>query len=137
MSRGSAALRVLVADDARAVAERIAGLVLDSGSQVSLIGPAFDGSEALTLFERERPDLALIDLHMPGLDGLQLTRSIRKADEHCRVVVLTSHLEPVVREECLAAGAECVLDKVRELGRLELLLREEVERRSRASGEPV
>jgi response regulator NasT len=59
---------VLVADDEHLVASGVAAILTDLGYQV--VGPACDGEEALRLCERARPDLALLDIRMPGLDGL-------------------------------------------------------------------
>lgn len=71
-------LRVVLADDegpARAFLRRM----LHDAEDVDLVGEAANGVEAVELIERERPDLALLDLQMPGLDGLAVVRAVRKA----------------------------------------------------------
>jgi two-component system, LytTR family, response regulator len=70
-------LRVLLADDERS-ARRMLRQLLDEMEGVEVVGEAADGAEALALIEAQRPDLALLDLQMPEIDGLSLVRLIRK-----------------------------------------------------------
>jgi CheY-like chemotaxis protein len=111
------ALQVLVADDAVEVASRT-GRVLEESGLVKVLGPALDGAEALRLYEKQRPAAAVLDLFMPGFTGLEVLRSIRTSDAKCVVVILTGADEPSVREACLAAGADFVLSKSRDLHRI-------------------
>jgi two-component system LytT family response regulator len=72
----TAPLRVVIADDERPARLALAGLV--SGSPgVAVVGEAANGAEAIALIERERPDLALLDLQMPEVDGLGVVRLVR------------------------------------------------------------
>ena len=102
---------VLVADDSPIVAEALRELVEEAGAQV--LGPAADGTEALRLFLDGAPDIALLDVQMPGMTGIEVTRAIRAAPggERCLVIVVTSSREPEVRRHALAAGADHFLLK--------------------------
>jgi two-component system, LytTR family, response regulator len=70
-------LRIVIADDERPAREVLRGLLAEIEG-VEIVGEAADGPEALTLIETRRPDLALLDLQMPELDGLSVVRLIRK-----------------------------------------------------------
>jgi len=70
-------LRVIIADDERPARSLLASMLLEF-EEVSLIGEATTGAEAIELIERERPDLALLDLQMPEIDGMGVVRLLRK-----------------------------------------------------------
>lgn len=70
-----------------------------------------DSREALALFQRERPDLLLTDLRMPGLDGLELLRQAKRIDPAVPVVVLTAYVSETSAREVLEAGASAYLAK--------------------------
>jgi len=82
------AVRILVVDDHPLTRDALASLLAQGGFQV--VGEAADGSEALELAERLQPDLVLLDLSMPGLDGLAVLPRLRAACPRCEVVVLTA-----------------------------------------------
>jgi two-component system NarL family response regulator len=84
----AAAVRVLIADDHRLFAEALEA-ILASERRIDVVGHARDGQEAVALFEEMRPDLTLMDIAMPVMDGLTATREIRKLDEHACVLMLT------------------------------------------------
>jgi two-component system LytT family response regulator len=70
-------LRVVIADDERPSRSMLAGMLADVGD-VAIVGEAQNGTEAVEVIERTRPDLALLDLQMPGVDGLGVVRLIRR-----------------------------------------------------------
>jgi two-component system, LytTR family, response regulator len=74
-----AALRVMIADDERPARSFLAAL-LRSFDDVAIVGEAASGKEAVALIEREHPDLALLDLQMPELDGIGVVRMLKKRD---------------------------------------------------------
>ncbi len=90
----SAKLRVVIADDERPARSYLAAL-LRGFDDVDLVGEATTGPEAVGLIERERPDLALLDLQMPELDGLGVVRMIRK-DQMPLVAFITAYDEYAV-----------------------------------------
>jgi DNA-binding NarL/FixJ family response regulator len=97
-------IRVLVVDDHAVVREGLrAFLELQDGIEV--IGEAADGNEAVALTTELRPDVILMDLVMPGLDGLGAMRSIRTDSPGVRVIVLTSFLDDAMLLPALRAGA--------------------------------
>jgi DNA-binding NarL/FixJ family response regulator len=97
-------IRVVVADDHAVVR---AGLeqVIDAAADVELVGTAANGAEALEVCRRERPDVVLMDLSMPELDGVAATRRLSSAHPEIRVVVLTSFSDRDRILDALDAGA--------------------------------
>jgi len=106
----SSALRVLVVDDQQIVREGLA-TILDMLEDVSVVGTAGDGAEALELVGRRRPDVVLMDLHMPVLDGVAATRRIVAEHPSSAVLILTTFAEEDDALEALRAGARGVLTK--------------------------
>jgi DNA-binding NarL/FixJ family response regulator len=106
----SSGLRVLVVDDQQIVREGLA-TILDLLPDVSVIGTAGDGAEALELVRRRRPDVVLMDLHMPVLDGVGATRRIVAEHPSIAVLILTTFGEDDDALEALRAGARGVLTK--------------------------
>jgi DNA-binding NarL/FixJ family response regulator len=106
----SAALRVLVVDDQKIVREGLA-TILDLLEEVSVVGTAANGAEALELVARRRPDVVLMDLHMPVLDGVQATRRIVAEHPSSAVLILTTYGEDDDALAALRAGARGVLTK--------------------------
>ena len=83
-------IRIVVADDHPIVRAGIVGL-LETAAGIEVVGEAADGAEAVALAEAERPDLVLMDLRMPGIDGAGATASIVAAGQGTRVLVLTTY----------------------------------------------
>src|SRR2546421_4701281 len=92
VSETPARIRVIVADDQTAVRE---GLVTLLGllPEVEVVGAAADGLEALALVAELQPDVVLMDLRMPQLDGVEATRCIRQTQSGTEVVVLTTYAD--------------------------------------------
>ena len=88
-------LRVAIADDER-LARSFLATTLRDFDDVELVGEARDGAEAIELIEREKPDLALLDLHMPEIDGLGVVRLLKK-NLAPLIVFVTAHDEYAVR----------------------------------------
>jgi DNA-binding NarL/FixJ family response regulator len=103
-------IRVLVVDDHAIVRQGLERLLATAGD-VELVGMAADGREAVELAGRLRPDVVLMDLSMPTMDGVEATRLIVAGDEDVKVVVLTSFGEESRIVEALNAGAHGYLLK--------------------------
>jgi DNA-binding NarL/FixJ family response regulator len=100
--------RVLIADD-RAQARDALRALLDTVAGVEVVGQAADGLEAVHQVEEHQPDVVLLDVRMPLLDGLEATRRIKARWPGVRIVVLTVHAG--YRQAALAAGADRFLVK--------------------------
>jgi DNA-binding NarL/FixJ family response regulator len=100
--------RVLVADDQRPTRRGLHAL-LNLLSGVEWIGEASDGAEAVNMVEIQRPDLVVMDVRMPGMNGLEATRRIKILRPEVKVIMLTMYAE--YQAEALAAGADVFLVK--------------------------
>ncbi|SFU07494.1 two component transcriptional regulator, LuxR family [Geodermatophilus amargosae] len=103
-------IRVLVADDQRLVREGLTAL-LELVDDLQLVALAADGNEALALVAEHRPDVVLMDLRMPEVDGIEATRRIRRQHPDVEVVVLTTHADDESVLAALRAGARGYLTK--------------------------
>ena len=104
MARRTKSLRILVADDHELVRRGIRGLLRDRRGW-TVVGEAMSGLEAVEKANRLKPDVAILDISMPDLDGLQATRRIREAVPTTEVVVLTMHESDQMVRRVLDAGA--------------------------------
>jgi DNA-binding NarL/FixJ family response regulator len=100
----SATIRVLLVDDHAIVREGLRAL-LDDTESLQIVGEAADGTEALDLAHRLRPDVVLMDLKMPGIPAADAIRTIRAQYPATQVLVLTSYAEDRQVEDALRAGA--------------------------------
>jgi DNA-binding NarL/FixJ family response regulator len=103
-------VRVLAADDQRVVREGLA-MLLGLLPDVEVVGTAADGEEALALAEELQPDVILMDLRMPRLDGVEATRRLRASHPAIKVVVLTTYADDRSVFDALRAGALGYLTK--------------------------
>ena len=103
-------MRVLIADDQRVVREGLA-IVVGGFPDTEVVGLAADGAEALELVESAAPDVVLMDLRMPKVDGVEATRAVRERHPHVEVVVLTTYADDDSIVAALSAGAAGYLTK--------------------------
>jgi FixJ family two-component response regulator len=99
---------VAIVDDEEGIRKALGRLLRASGIEAQ--GYA-NGQEFLTATAEQRPDCVVLDLHMPGMSGLQVLRRLKATGQLWRVVVITAHDEPETREQCLNAGACAYLRK--------------------------
>lgn len=97
-------IRVLLVDDHKLVRAGVTTL-LQSDPDISVVGEARNGREALTVVEGTEPDVVLMDLSMPEMDGVEATRAVMASRPGTRVLVLTSFSDRERVKEVLAAGA--------------------------------
>jgi CheY-like chemotaxis protein len=110
-------VRVLVVDDTEHVRTIVADMLRLDGFDV--VGAAADGEQALVLAEQSDPHVVVMDLRMPGIDGLETTRRMRAARPGQQVILYTAYLDAQIEREARAAGAALCLGKVEGLPRLE------------------
>jgi two-component system nitrate/nitrite response regulator NarL len=110
MSNREPRTRVLVVDDHPMYRDAVAESVRRR-PDFELVGTAADGREALDLIASERPDVAVLDMKMPGLDGTQVLNALARENSPTRVVILSGDLESALVYSALAAGASGYLSK--------------------------
>lgn len=103
-------LRVAIADDHRLVRQGIRAL-LERNKDIEVVGEASDGLEAIDLVEELRPDVVIMDISMPQMDGIQATERISKMDVPTRVMVLSMYSKPSIVQQVLRKGAKGYLLK--------------------------
>ena len=104
------AIRVLLVDDVEQV-RRDLRTVLTLSGELEIVGEAANGLEAVRLTESLQPDVVLMDLEMPVLDGYEATRRIKISVPSCRVIALTVHDYPSARAEAQESGVDAFLVK--------------------------
>ena len=97
-------IRVMLVDDHQMVRNGL-GTFLLVHDDLELVGEAGDGEQALTTFERVHPDVVLMDLKMPRMDGVEATRALLRRDPELRVIALTSFKDEGLIRDALDAGA--------------------------------
>lgn len=110
MSGSAAKVRVVVADDHPLFREGVVRALAASGS-VDVVGEAEDGTTALELIKAQRPDVALLDFRMPGLDGAQISAAVQRDGLPTRVLILSAHDESAIVYQALQEGAAGFLPK--------------------------
>lgn len=110
MESSNRRIRVLVADDSPNALRSVCKFLKFQG-EFELAGTARDGNHALYQAGRFRPDLVLIDLSMPQMNGLEATRELRKAFPEMRVLVYSQLSGLALKEECLRWGAHGFVEK--------------------------
>lgn len=82
-------IRVLIADDQELIRQSLS-FVLDAQADIEMVGTASDGREAIELVRKEKPDVVLMDIRMPEVDGVECTRLIKSAYPQIKVIILTT-----------------------------------------------
>jgi two-component system, NarL family, response regulator DesR len=103
-------IRLLLADDENLIRSALAAL-LGLEDDLQVVAEAGSGTEALALAREHRPDVALLDLQMPGPDGIAVAEVLRKELPGCATIIVTSHGRPGHLKRALAAGARGFLPK--------------------------
>ena len=102
-------IRILIAEDNSLLRGVLRDALEEAG--MAVVGEAADGLEAIAVAERERPDVVVMDMRMPSLDGIEATGQIAAAEWAMPVVVLSAYDEPQMIEAALTAGAASCLKK--------------------------
>jgi DNA-binding NarL/FixJ family response regulator len=105
-------IRVLIADDDELFREALA-MFLAEIPGVMMVGAAGDGVTAVALAASTRPDVVMLDVEMPGLDGFEAARLIGDRPDRPRIVICTAAAHPDLEEEARGAGADTVIHKGR------------------------
>ena len=118
-------MKLLIVDDDPLIRKSLS-LTLSRESSIAVVGTAADGSEALAMCETLAPDILLMDIRMPGVDGIAATRLIKQRYPHMRIMMLTTFDDKPNIQQALTAGADGYLvktDKISDIaGKLRIMM---------------
>jgi DNA-binding NarL/FixJ family response regulator len=100
----------LIVDDHRTFGEAL-HIAMEQEKDVRVIGVATSGEEAISIAETEQPDVVLMDIEMPGMDGIEAIRKVKAVDPDARVVVVSAHQGELIFAKAVEAGASGFLSK--------------------------
>ena len=134
-------IRVLVVDDHRVVREGVTRLLREQ-CHIEVVGEADNGQTAIEMAGQMRPDVVIMDINMPGMNGIEATRKIREQFPQVRIVGLSMHEEREIVALMKEAGAQAYVAKDRPLDELLLAIRstaeqlQQLQQRSHESAPP-
>ncbi|MFY9704765.1 MAG: response regulator transcription factor [Desulfobacterales bacterium] len=105
--------RVLIVDDSKQVRERLISLMSEY-STIRIVGQAGNGEEAMDALNAQKPDTVILDIRLPGRNGIQLLREIKAAHPEIMVIMLTNYDFEQYRKQCLQMGADYFFNKTLE-----------------------
>ena len=114
-------LKVFICDDSATVRERLVIMALELPA-VDVVGLADDAPGSLDAIRQARPDVVILDIRMPGGNGIDVLRQLKEENPAPKVIMLTNFAYAQYRKKCEEAGADYFLDKSTEFGRIPLAL---------------
>ncbi|MEZ6135182.1 MAG: response regulator [Pirellulaceae bacterium] len=102
-------IRVLIVDDSRFMAKALRTVL--EGLEYNVVGVAHDGLEALALYSEQKPDVMLLDITMPNMDGVECLQRALQSDPEASVIMLSAIKDPEIIDQCMKSGAKAFLQK--------------------------
>lgn len=112
---------IVIADDSSMLRDRIKSL-LNGLKEKLVIYEAENGLEALQLIKDKKPDLAILDIRMPEMNGIEVLKKIRELKMKTKVCILTNYPYPQYKKRCLEAGADYFLSKTEEFEDIKIVI---------------
>ena len=106
---------LLIVDDNSNFVDRMINLLEESG-YIRKISVAGNYEEAQSVLFSENPEIVLLDINLPGKNGIEFLKLIRKNNKRCEVIMITNHADDYYRQQCEALGARHFLDKSSDFG---------------------
>lgn len=103
-------MRVFIADDSILILERLKVMLSDL-PEIVIIGESRDGIGAIKALRKLNPDVVILDIKMPGVDGIDVLKYIKNNNEKIRVIMLTNYAFPQYRKKCMELGADYFFKK--------------------------
>ncbi|MBU2445038.1 MAG: response regulator transcription factor [Bacteroidetes bacterium] len=106
-------MKIFLVDDSPIVLERLI-VMFDDYKNMDIIGKARNGITAIASIRKLKPDIVILDIHMPGGSGIDVLKEVRKEFPLMTVIILTNYADPHYRSACFEAGGDYFLDKSKE-----------------------
>lgn len=103
-------IRVAIADD-HAVVQSLIATLIDKQKDMKVIATAVDGAQAVEVVKKYKPDVLVMDISMPNLDGLRASKIITQLDVHTRVIILSMHQNNALVQQAYRNGVTCYISK--------------------------
>ena len=110
-------LKILIADDSPVIISRLKSILAEL-DMVTVIGEAGNGNEVMSFLKIAVPDVVLLDVKMPGANGIDVLADIKKNYEQVKIIMLTNQSNAIIRSLCLNMGANFFFDKSTEFEKL-------------------
>ena len=114
-------ITVFIADDSKMLRERLIFMINDF-KQIQIVGEARDGLTAIEKIKKLKPDIVILDIRMPGANGIVVLETIKHLKPAPMVVIFTNYPYPQYRKKCMALGADYFFDKSNEFDMILKLL---------------
>jgi DNA-binding NarL/FixJ family response regulator len=116
-------MKILIADDSSLFRDRIKSLLKNLNDK-SVVYEAENGEEAFQIIRDKKPDLAILDIRMPELSGIEVLKKIRELKMEIKVCILTNYAYPIYKRKCIEAGADYFLRKTDDFEEIETIVRD-------------
>ncbi|CAN5432490.1 N/A [soil metagenome] len=103
-------LSVLIVEDSGVVTRRIRSMLKEI-PEVTVVGEAVNGTEALAITRVMNPEVVLLDIHLPGINGIEILKELKLVNSNTKVIMLTNYSDLHHRKRCKEAGADYFFDK--------------------------
>ena len=114
-------MKIVIADDSPLLRDRIKSL-LNSIDENLEVFEAENGQDALQIIKKKQPDLAILDIRMPEMNGIEVLKKIRELKMKVKVCILTNYAYPIYKKRCLEAGADYFLRKNEDFDEIETIV---------------
>jgi DNA-binding NarL/FixJ family response regulator len=116
-------MKILVADDSSLLRDRIKSLIQNISNE-SVVYEAENGSDALYIIMQNQPELAILDIRMPEMTGIEVLKKIRELKVKVKICILTNYAYPIYKRKCLEEGADFFLRKTEDFEEIEIIVRD-------------
>lgn len=114
-------MKIVIADDSSLLRDRIKSM-LNNMNNVFVVGEAENGVDALQLIREKEPDLAILDIRMPEMNGIEVLKKIRELKLRVKVCILTNYPYPQYRKKCMELGADYFLSKTEDFEDINIVI---------------
>jgi len=110
-------MKIIIADDSSLWRDRIKSILIEI-NEVFVVDEGENGTEALQIIMEKKPDLAILDIRMSGMNGIEVLKKIRELKMKIKVCMLTSYTYPQYKKRCIEAGADYFLSKMEDFAKI-------------------